>query len=231
VLPHRASSFSTTSTRREQPSSAPRSREFEELPEGITIIVVSRSDPPPEFARLVASRRIARIDEAALRCTPQEAEAILGSQHLERQDLQRIHRQSDGWVAALVLLREHLSRHGAALDESLGEGKDAIFQYFAGEIFNGETSEPAHIDADSDPAVDYAVEAIALTGSEEAPDLLEYFYRRHLFTDRAAARRELTITTRSFASFFSTKCASSSRVTSDARRACAPPSFWWIAGR
>jgi ATP/maltotriose-dependent transcriptional regulator MalT len=54
---------------------------LEEIPEGITLIIISRTDPPPEFARLVASLRIARIDPAALRCTPEEAEAILGSQH------------------------------------------------------------------------------------------------------------------------------------------------------
>jgi LuxR family maltose regulon positive regulatory protein len=99
---------------------------LEEVPEQITIIVVSRSDPPPEFARLVANGRIARMDEAELRCTADEAEAILGRQQFDRQHLTRIHRDSDGWVAALVLLREHFHRRGATLDESLGEGKDAI---------------------------------------------------------------------------------------------------------
>ncbi len=158
---------------------------LEEIPEGITIIVVSRSDPPPEFARLVASRRIARVDEAALRCTPQEALAILGGKLPSPDDLQRIQRHSEGWVAALVLLREHLSRHGAALDETLGEGKDAIFQYFAGEIFNG--AQPANqrvLMLTSIPPSITPAEAIALTGHDDAPRLLEYLYRRHLFTDR-----------------------------------------------
>src|SRR5437773_6793417 len=158
---------------------------LEEVPDGITIIVMSRSDPPAEFARLVASRRIARIDEAELRCTANEGEAILGSQHFDRQDLQRIHKQSDGWVAALVLLREHLSSRGATLDESLGEGKDAIFQYFAGEIFSGARPENQRIlMLTAIPPSITLSEAVALTGNEEAPRLLEYLYRRHLFTDR-----------------------------------------------
>src|SRR6266480_4840935 len=50
---------------------------LEEIPEGISLIMVSRTDPPPEFARLVAGRRIARIDPAELRCTARESEAIL----------------------------------------------------------------------------------------------------------------------------------------------------------
>jgi LuxR family maltose regulon positive regulatory protein len=40
---------------------------MEEVPEGITVIVISRADPPAAFARLVASRRIARIEPSALR--------------------------------------------------------------------------------------------------------------------------------------------------------------------
>src|SRR5262249_5557682 len=110
---------------------------LEEVPDRITVIVISRADPPPEFACLVDSGRIARIDEAELRCTEDEAQAILGSQPVDPQQVLRIQRESDGWVAALVLLGEHFRRRGATLDESLGEGKDAIFQYFAGEIFNG----------------------------------------------------------------------------------------------
>ena len=158
---------------------------LEEIPEGITLIILSRTDPPPEFARLVASRRIARIDEAELRCTAQEAEAILGGEQLDREALQRIQRQSEGWVAALVLLREHLSRRGAPLDQQLGEGKDAIFQYFAGEIFGGAKTENQRIlMLTAVPPSITPSEAIALAGDEDAPRLLEYLYRRHLFIDR-----------------------------------------------
>ncbi len=158
---------------------------FDEIPEGVTVLVLSRADPPVEFARLAASRRMARIDPAALRCTPDEAEAMLGSLRLDPPELQRITRQSDGWVAALVLLREHLHRAGVAPDESIGEGKDAIFQYFAGEIFSG--AQPANQRVLMLTAIAPSftqAEAVELSGNEEAPRLLEYLYRRHLFIDR-----------------------------------------------
>ena len=158
---------------------------LEEVPDGITVIAISRGDPPPEFARLVASRRIARIEPSALACTSDEAEAILGSNPLDGETLQRITRQSDGWVAALVLLREHLSRDGATLDESIGEGKDAVFQYFAGEIFNRALPENQRIlMLTAIPPSFTQAEAIALGGEEQTPRLLDYLYRRHLFIDR-----------------------------------------------
>jgi ATP/maltotriose-dependent transcriptional regulator MalT/DNA-binding SARP family transcriptional activator len=157
---------------------------LEEIPEDVSLIFVSRTHPPPEFARLVASRRIARIDEAELRCTDEESGAILGT-HVGQQELQRFQRQSDGWVAALVLLREHLSRRGATLAESLGESRDAIFQYFAGEIFNGAKKENQRIlMLTAIPPSVTGSEAVALTGNDESPRLLEYLFRRHLFIDR-----------------------------------------------
>ena len=78
-----------------------------------------------------------------------------------------------------------MSRHGRAVDETIGEGKDAIFQYFAGEIFNG--AKPANqrvLMLTAVPPSITASEAVMLTGDAESPRLLEYLYRRHLFTDR-----------------------------------------------
>ena len=74
---------------------------------------ISRSDPPHGVR---AARRRAAGSRASsrprLRCTPEEAEAMLGGSDLDERGAARITRQSDGWVAALVLLREHLSRAG-----------------------------------------------------------------------------------------------------------------------
>jgi ATP/maltotriose-dependent transcriptional regulator MalT/DNA-binding SARP family transcriptional activator len=159
---------------------------LDEVPDGVTVVVISRSDPPPEFARLGASGRIARVDEAELRCTPAEAQAILGAaRHLDRRELQRLHAQSEGWVAALVLLREHLSRPGSNLDELLDKGKDAIFHYFAGVILAESRPENQRtLMLTAVPPSITASEAVELSGNEEAPRLLEYLYQHHLFTDR-----------------------------------------------
>lgn len=166
-------------------SAAALAQGIEEIPDGFTLFVASRGEPPPEFARLVVGRRIARVDEAALSCTRDEAEAILAGPQLAESDLERICRQSEGWMSALVLMREHLSRHGATVEESIGEGKDAIFNYFAGEIFDGAKAENQRILMLTALAPSITPqEAATISGSEEAPRLLEYLYRRRLFVDR-----------------------------------------------
>ena len=84
-----------------------------------------------------------------------------------------------------MLLREHLSRPHATVEESLGEGRDAIFQYFAGEIFA--RAKPANQRALMVMAILPSIttaEAVDLVGSEDVARLLEYLYRRHLFVDR-----------------------------------------------
>ncbi|MBX3465124.1 MAG: hypothetical protein KF830_18290 [Planctomycetes bacterium] len=161
---------------------------LEEMPEGATLIVVSRTDPPPEFARLAAGQRIARIDASALRCSDEEAAAILGAGDSPDERTAGVQRQADGWVAALVLWREHLRGAGGRVDEAvLGAGRDAVFSYFAGEIFQRAT--PAErrllmVTAVA-PSVS-AADARALTGDAAAPRLLESLFRRHLFVDRRA---------------------------------------------
>ena len=158
---------------------------LEELPEGVNVVVLSRTDPPQEFARLGARRQIARIEVSDLRCTEDEALALLGGTSLDRDTVRRIQRQSDGWAAALVLLREHLSRPHATVEESLGEGRDAIFEYFAGEIFA--RAKPVNQRALMVTAILPSIttaEAVELVGSEDVARLLEYLYRRHLFVDR-----------------------------------------------
>lgn len=158
---------------------------LEELPEGINVVVLSRADPPPEFARLVAGRRIARLDAAELRCTDDEAEALLGPVPVGAEAVRSLQRQSDGWAAALVLLREHLSRPNATLEDSVGEGREAIFRYFAGEILGRARPENrrAMMVAALLPSIT-GEEARALSGSEDAGRMLDYLYRRRLFVDR-----------------------------------------------
>ncbi|MBK7792220.1 MAG: hypothetical protein IPJ62_06720 [Betaproteobacteria bacterium] len=165
---------------------------LEEIPEGINVVVLSRADPPPEFARLAAGQRIARLEPAELRCTEGEAAALLGGKLLDPAVVQRIQRQSDGWAAALVLLREHLSRPGTEVETSLGEGRDAIFHYFAGEIFNRATRENqrALMQTAILPSMTEA-DAIALTGNDDVSRLLDYLYRRHLFVDRRRGAQTL----------------------------------------
>ena len=83
-------------------------------------------------------------------------------------------------------MREHLARAEDAPPEAvLPEGKEAVFAYFTGEIFGRAREENQRVLmlAALLPSVSPA-DAEAISGNPEAPLVLDYVYRRHLFTDR-----------------------------------------------
>ncbi len=157
-----------------------------ELPSGVNVVCVSRVPPPPELARLAADQSIAFIGWEQLRFDSDEAAALTAGAGIEPSIAGAIHRVSDGWAAGIVLMREHLLRAGALDDESkLPDGKDAVFAYFTGEIF--ERARPNNqrtlLLAALLPSVTES-DAAAITGDADAPRVLDYLYRQHLFTDR-----------------------------------------------
>ncbi|MEO8507348.1 MAG: BTAD domain-containing putative transcriptional regulator [Betaproteobacteria bacterium] len=163
-----------------------------EIPQGLNIVFLSREPPPPEMSRLVGEQRITRVDWEELRFTLAEARALTASAKLDPALALAVHKASDGWAAGIVLMREHLARQEAgAPDVLLPEGKEAVFQYFTGEIFGRARHENQRVLMLSAllPSVAPS-DAVAVSGNPEAPLVLDYVYRRHLFTDRRRSGSE-----------------------------------------
>jgi LuxR family transcriptional regulator, maltose regulon positive regulatory protein len=163
-----------------------------EIPEGLNLVILSREPPPPEMSRLVGEQRITRIDWEELRFTEDESEALTAAAKLAPELAHAIHKASDGWAAGIVLMREHLARADAGRPEALlPEGKEAVFQYFTGEIFGRARPDNQRVLMLSAllPTVS-ASDAEAMSGNPEAALVLDYVYRRHLFTDRKRSGSE-----------------------------------------
>ncbi len=117
---------------------------------------------------------------------------MTASAKLDRALALAVHKASDGWAAGIVLMREHLARQEAGAPEALlPEGKEAVFQYFTGEIFGRAREENQRVLMLSAllPSVAPS-DAVAVSGNPEAPLVLDYVYRRHLFTDRRRSGSE-----------------------------------------
>lgn len=161
---------------------------FAEVPPGITLIVVSRDPPPARLARIELSGQLGSIGWGEIRLDSDEAERIAqlgegGGQATEW--LQKI----DGWVAGVVMLREHVRKHGtttpAAAASAIPASQEAVFRYFAGEIL--ERMPPASqrillLLADV-PGVS-AADAQELTGDPAAERLLSRLFHAGMFVDR-----------------------------------------------
>jgi LuxR family transcriptional regulator, maltose regulon positive regulatory protein len=157
-----------------------------EAREGITILMVSRGDPPAALARAEANRLLGRISADDLRLTREEMRDIALAEHaIDEPTLKLLQDRSGGWAAGLVLMLEHLKASGT-LDAALpGETFEEAFNYFAGQVFEqvGARTRALLLRTAFLPRVTVAA-AQALTGDQDAGLLLEGLFRQRLFTDR-----------------------------------------------
>lgn len=84
-----------------------------EIPQGINVIVISRSDPPALFARLITHHEIKLINWEQINLTQEESVGIstlrAGNDEMSQEVIQHIHNITQGWVAGVVLLLEGVS--------------------------------------------------------------------------------------------------------------------------
>lgn len=159
---------------------------IDEIPPGITLIAVSRRDPPDCYARLIANERVSLIEWEELRLSQEEAYAISTKRTtLSRQQFDTLYRASDGWAAGLTLMLERVKRNGMVPEAVVSETREAVFNYFAGVIFDRLPAETQHACLTTAllPQVT-ARGAELVSGQPQAAQLLEQLYRGRLFTDR-----------------------------------------------
>ena len=162
---------------------------LEEIPRGVRLIVISRTEPPPPFARALAHEVIDTVPWDDLRFTPAEVEALVRRRAPGRWPapmVRGLYERTEGWCAGLIVLLDQLRSGGGALPAA-GEPPRVLFDYFAGEIFK--TTDPGVQDmllrTAFLPWVTAAM-AEALSANPKAGEALERLHARHYFTNKRA---------------------------------------------
>lgn len=155
------------------------------LPRGFKTIVLSRSDPPAELARMRVNDQLLLMGWDELRLTLAE---VKGIERLSRGKRTRaashedLYERTQGWAGGLVLLLAQ----GRA-DDSAGALKGAshqvLFDYFAGEIFANLETEVQRVLVGSALLRKMTVRSVVeLVGFPAAGELLERLNRNNYFT-------------------------------------------------
>lgn len=167
---------------------------IEALPERMNVLVMSRTLPPPAFARLQATQHISFIGEQDLRLMNLEARSIVrlhtGSTKPTRVAVaEKLHDKMQGWVAGLVLQLEQ-----AKVDqrrEMIGsqETPQVIFDYLALEVLQRLSPEMQRFLVCTAflPSMTAAM-AAKLTGDASAADILANLYHSRHFTERRVGK-------------------------------------------
>ena len=157
-----------------------------ELPQGVRAIALSREPPPPAYARLLASQQLVVIDEPALRFTEADTQRLV-TLHGRDWSPAELHRITDGWAAAMILLLAARAELGPADALRDGSARDRLFAFFAGEVIEklGPAQAATLMRVAFLPSASAAM-AVAISGDAQAGELLDSLAQRSLFTDRRA---------------------------------------------
>src|SRR3990172_4383733 len=165
-----------------------------EIPQGIKVIVISRTDPLPVFTRLQANAVMETIGWEDLRFTPQETSGAMklhSGKALPKEKLQQIYEKTQGWAAGMVLVEAAWSGgDGPQASGTMLRGK--ISDYFAEEVFGSldEEMQQFLLKTSFFPRMTPRM-AEEISGIGRASDLLRNLNRGNYFTERRAAH-ELT---------------------------------------
>jgi LuxR family transcriptional regulator, maltose regulon positive regulatory protein len=109
------------------------------IPQGMNVIMLSRSEPPPAYTRLRAAGEMKLLSWEDVRLTADESSAIVllkAGRDLPCETLDKLYQTTNGWAAGLVLLLESLGMEDFDYQLSRGLPREEIFAYFAAELFD-----------------------------------------------------------------------------------------------
>jgi len=163
---------------------------LEVIPREVTVIVVSRTVAPPQFARLRANNRMALLGWSELRLSAEESSRILALHGLPAHPalLRELQAKADGWAAGLVLLTGMAKADGPAAHLSAERTPEEVFDYFANEVFKtfDDDTRKLLLKTAFAPCLSLAM-AERLTGCQSAGRVLAELSRNNYFTDWRAA--------------------------------------------
>jgi LuxR family transcriptional regulator, maltose regulon positive regulatory protein len=157
-------------------------------PEGLSVIILSRSQPPPAYARLRAAGEMSLLGWEEIRFTAEESNAISmlkAGRDLPGEVLSQLYQTTDGWAAGLVLLMESLGGEDVDVQLPRGLGREEIFGYFATELFERSSPEARTFLLETAflPRMTARM-AEELTGNTRAGRIFSDLNRKNYFTTR-----------------------------------------------
>lgn len=159
---------------------------FEELPSHVALIVTSRTDPPASLVREIATQRIGFVDGDSLKLTDGETRRIVNLRLKSKRALaHKLNETVDGWAAGVTLALEHFIRAGASTAFPKANAKEAVFDFFASEIFDQLPAETQRLLAALGRLPRFSqTMAQQLTQSSHVTEVLDYLHRHRVFTNR-----------------------------------------------
>lgn len=162
-----------------------------ELPEYVSVFVMSRQSPCSHMARVLAEQMMAVIGPDSLQLSRAETFGIARlhvksrNSRVGRVLVDELHEKAGGWAAGLTLLLEHIKNQHALGSASVGETSESIFHFLATQVFAGLDQNVQEILLKTSILSDMSVTlAERLTNSPKAGEVLQSLHMARQFIER-----------------------------------------------
>ena len=164
---------------------------IQELPEHVSVLVMSRQDPPPPLVTVQCDRGMTVIGADSLTLSRVEAKAIVQLHWKKKADgamrtfVDEAYRRVGGWAAGLMLMVEQAKGDRRVSGSGLDGTSETIFRYLAGEVMERLSPDVRQLLLKTSVLSDINIRsAEVLTGLSNAGDLLAFLHRSRYFTER-----------------------------------------------
>jgi LuxR family maltose regulon positive regulatory protein len=163
---------------------------LEDIPQGVTVCLISREAPVAPLARLKARGTIAALGWNDIRLTFDETKGIAdlhGKTELRSNALRHYHKIAHGWAAGLVLMLAGAKTTAVDYPLQAEMPSQEIFDYFAGELFEKADGELRNFLLTTAflPSMTASM-AEKLSGATTSEKILSHLCRNHYFTEMHA---------------------------------------------
>ncbi|HNN42331.1 MAG TPA: BTAD domain-containing putative transcriptional regulator [Nitrospira sp.] len=162
-----------------------------ELPDGVSVVVMSRQGPCAPMARLMAEQLMDTIGPDPLRFSRLETVGVARlhltsrKERVARSRIDELHKKAGGWAAGVTLLLDHIKHQETIESASAQESPESIFQFLATHAFEGLVREVQEVLLKTSILPDVSVTlAVGLTNSPKAGEVLRSLYLARHFIER-----------------------------------------------
>jgi len=164
---------------------------IQELPEHVSVLVMSRQDPPPSMVTVQSGQAMTVVGADSLSLSRAEAKAIVQLHWKRKVDgtlrafVDEAYRRVGGWAAGLMLMVEQAKADRMVSGSGIDDTSETIFRYLAGEVMERLSPEVQQLLMKTSVLSDINLRsAEALTGLSNAGDILAFLHRSRYFTER-----------------------------------------------
>ncbi len=158
-----------------------------EIPKGINVLILSRNEPPPLFARMQANNELFVIGWKDIQFSIEEARELIhtkAAKQFKEEILRSIYEKTKGWAAGLVLMLQGIKEHNFELPSMNKLPSKKIFDYFVHEIFRRFSDDTQQFLLKTAFLHSMTTDmAEKLTGMSNAEKILNHLGKNSYFTD------------------------------------------------